>query len=75
MADDVTSERIDAPTPNGGAYSVANFRDKDGAPCPKVDAVGVEILEFDAEDQCVGRTYLDRGAGGDSWMGEDEGNP
>lgn len=63
MADEMTSERVEGPTPNGGTYSVANFLDKDGAPCPKAEAVGMEILEFDGDDRCVGRTYLNKGDG------------
>jgi hypothetical protein len=64
MADDggaETSERVDEPTPNGGVYSIANFMDAGGSPCPKSDAVAMEILEFDGADQCVGRTYLTKG--------------
>jgi hypothetical protein len=74
VAETQTSERVDRPTPNGGAYSVANFLDSQGRPCPKAQAVGMEIMEFDAADQCVGRTYLAQTDNGppapDAWIGE-----
>jgi hypothetical protein len=73
MADE-TSERRDGPTPNGGVYSVANFLDAEGKPCPKAEAIGMEILEYDADDRCVGRTYLAKSADDatpapDAWLG------
>jgi hypothetical protein len=40
-------ERHDGPTPNGGAYSIAYFRD-DGS---------MEIVEFDADGKEIHRTY------------------
>jgi hypothetical protein len=67
MPDDVagepTSERHDGPTPNGGAYSVANFLDGERRPCPKADAVYIEILEYDESDNNVGRTWLEAAQG------------
>lgn len=39
--------RIDGPTPNGGVYSIAYFRG-DGS---------MEIVEFDADDVAIFRTY------------------
>lgn len=69
-----TSERVDGPTPNGGVRSVANFLDAEGRPCPKAEAVGMEIMEYDADDQVVGRTYLAKQTDGppapDAWIGE-----
>lgn len=61
MADDkATSERIDGPTPSGGTYSVAYFFKGDRVPCAKSEATGVEILEFDEDDQNIARTWLER---------------
>jgi hypothetical protein len=55
MADE-TEERVDGPTPNGGAYSIAYFRDAEGNPCQKAGAA--EIVEFDAKGEAVHRSYL-----------------
>lgn len=41
-------ERREGPTPNGGAYSIAYFRDNGD----------MEIVEFDANDREIFRTYL-----------------
>lgn len=59
-ADGPTSERIDGPTPNGGAYSVAHFLDAAGRPCPKSRAAAAEVHEFDGSGGPVFRTYLRR---------------
>ena len=40
-------ERREGPTPNGGAYSIAYYL-ADGS---------MEIVEFDAKDQAIHRTY------------------
>jgi hypothetical protein len=42
-------ERTEGPTPNRGAYSIAYFHD-DGA---------MEIVEFDAQDREIHRTYME----------------
>jgi hypothetical protein len=42
-------ERTEGPTPNGGAYAIAYFHD-DGS---------MEIVEFDANDNEIHRTYSD----------------
>jgi len=54
---DNTEQRIDKPTPNGGAYSIAYFRDANGNPTTKDKAVSVEICEFSADDECIATTY------------------
>ena len=51
------SQRIDEPTPNGGAYSIAYYHDSEGMPCPKEKASRIEIVEFDLHDQIIFRTY------------------
>lgn len=69
-----TEERIDGPTPNGGTYSVAYFRDAEGNRCGKAEAASTEILEYDADDQCVGRTYMERaGEQPDPFAEDDDG--
>ena len=54
---DPTSERIEGPTPNGGAYAVAHFRGSDGTPVPKSKAVYVEIIEYGADGEELFRTH------------------
>jgi hypothetical protein len=56
---DRTSERADGPTPAGGAYAVASFRDAAGAPCPKARAATVEVVEFAADGTPLARTYAE----------------
>lgn len=57
MPADETSERIAGPTPNGGAYSVANYLDADRNPCPKSEAALIEILEFDEDGDSIFQTW------------------
>lgn len=52
-----TSERRDGPTPNGGAYSIAYYRDASGKPATKDKAVEIEIVEYAADGREVVRTY------------------
>lgn len=52
----MTQERTEGPTPNGGVYAIAYFKDKDGQPVAKEQAVAVEIVEFDKDDKAVWRT-------------------
>jgi hypothetical protein len=54
---DKTSERVNRKTPNGGEYSIAYFVDKNGNPIDKDKAERVEIIEFDANDKQIRRTY------------------
>lgn len=49
-------ERIKGPTPHGGVYAVAYFS-RDGIPVAKSEATAVEIVEYDAQDGVVFRTY------------------
>jgi hypothetical protein len=56
-----TSERHDGPTPNGGAYAIANFLDGERNPTTKANATYIEILEYDGSDNNVGRTWLEAG--------------
>lgn len=60
IADPASTEHRPGPTPNGGVRSVAYFQDAAGNPCPKADAVAMEIVEFDADGQAIHRTYMDR---------------
>ena len=52
-----TQEKTTGPTPNGGNYSIAYFRDKKGNPTEKKNAVGAEIVEYKNDGEVVGRTY------------------
>lgn len=52
-----TSRRVDGPTPNGGASSKAFFQDDEGNPVEEEQATRVEIVEYDAEQKVIGRTY------------------
>lgn len=52
-----TTKEIKGKTPNGGVRSVAQFRGPDGSPAEEGDAAAVEIIEYDAYDKVVGRTY------------------
>lgn len=50
-------ERVDEPTPAGGVYFIAYFRDANGKPCCKDEAVHFEIIEFDKDNREIARTY------------------
>ena len=50
-------ERVDGPTPAGGVYYIAYFRDTKGQPCIKDDAVHYEIVEFDENNEVLAHTY------------------
>lgn len=51
------SERQDGATPNGGAYSIAYYHDKQGNPCQKKKAVTVNIVEYDSDGNRINETY------------------
>lgn len=53
-----SSERQEGPTPKGGAYSIAYYQDAEGNPTEKAEAIKVEVVEFDAADSAIFRTYL-----------------
>lgn len=52
-----TSKRVDGPTPNGGTYMIAYFRDSSGNACSEKDASKVEIVEFESDNNAIARTY------------------
>jgi hypothetical protein len=54
----VTQQRVDKPTPNGGAYSIMYFKDAAGNPVDKESAVAAEAIEYTAGGVMVWRTYL-----------------
>ncbi len=56
-----TQTRSDTPTPNGGVYSIAYWKDKDGKPTTQAQYVTGEIVEFDADDKAIFRTYFTNG--------------
>lgn len=53
-----TFERIDGPTPNGGAYAMIYYKDQIGAPCGRSAAFSAEIVEFSQDDQYVFTTQV-----------------
>lgn len=53
----ITEERSNGPTPHGGAYSIAYYRDAAGNPASKEVAAQVEIVEYDSRDNVIWRTY------------------
>lgn len=50
-------ERVEGPTPAGGAYAVAYFSDAKGNPCIKALASSMEIVEFNKKGEEISRTY------------------
>jgi hypothetical protein len=54
-----SSTRTEGPTPAGGAYAVAYWRDARGDPCPQSEAVAAEIVEYDEDGNAIARTYID----------------
>ncbi len=57
---DETETRVDEPTPNGGAYSIAYWQGANGEPVNREVAVGAEIKEFDADGKEIFRTYMSK---------------
>lgn len=55
--DDLTSQRAEGPTPHGGAYAIAYFRDDAGNAVPRERATSMEIVEFSPEGEAIFRTY------------------
>ncbi len=53
------TERIEGPTPRGGAYAIAYYQDANGQPADKASAVAVEIVEYDAAGVALWRTYAE----------------
>ena len=50
MKEKIYFRRVDEPTPNGGVYSIAYYRDKKMIPCTEDKAELIEIVEFDKDD-------------------------
>ena len=51
-----TEERVDGPTPAGGAYAIARFS-RDGEAAAKDCATEVELIEYAADGREIQRTY------------------
>jgi hypothetical protein len=51
------SERVDGPTPHGGAYTVAYYADAEGNPAPKTRAARAEVHEFTEAGKRVHTAY------------------
>ncbi len=56
-----STERIEGPTLNGGAYAIAHYSDEDGRPVDKAKATRVEIHEYSADGKLLMRTYAQLG--------------
>ncbi len=54
----VFQERTDGPTPHGGTYSIAYFRDEHGRPTLRDDAAIIEIVEYDETDREIFHTRM-----------------
>ena len=50
--------RMEGPTPKGGVYAIAFFRDNKGSPTSKLKATQIEIVEYDAKGNGFYRTYM-----------------
>lgn len=51
-------ERMDSHTPNGGAYSIAYYYDKDKKTTNKQNAKFAEIVEYDKDNNEINRIYM-----------------
>ncbi len=58
LADNLTEQRIDKPTPNGGDYSIIYYQDADGNSITKDKAQKAEAVEFNSTGKEIFRTYL-----------------
>lgn len=56
--DNLLWERKDEPTPNGGVYSIAHYKNAKGQPIDKKEAVAAEIIEYDSDGQEIMRFYM-----------------
>ena len=52
-------ERIEGPTPMGGAYALVYYQSFDGEPIEKNKAVRAEIMEFSSSDKPIAISILD----------------
>jgi len=53
----VAAERVEGPTPAGGAYAVAVFMDEDGAEVGKAEATRVKVVEYDSSGARLAETH------------------
>jgi hypothetical protein len=53
----MAQERIEGPTPRGGAYSIAYYQNTLGNAVPKEQACFVEIVEYSKDGEHIARTY------------------
>ncbi|HEY9633154.1 MAG TPA: hypothetical protein V6D14_07100 [Coleofasciculaceae cyanobacterium] len=54
-----TKTLASGPTPNGGAYAIAYWQDRQGNPTTLDKALKVKVVEFDANDRAICLTYAD----------------
>lgn len=53
----MATERVEGPTPNGGAYAVIVYLGEDGDQAEKEQAAAAEVVEYDEQDEAIFRTY------------------
>ena len=58
LVDSPTEQRMDGPTPNGGAYSIIYYQNADGGSTSKDKAQKAEIVEFSSSGKQIFRTYM-----------------
>lgn len=58
MPEGVHFERLDKPTPNGGAYSILYWMGRLGTRATRETAVGGEIVEYTKDGKVLHRTYF-----------------
>lgn len=54
-----TQERVEGPTPSGGAYAIVHYQDVDKAPCDKADAVYAEAIEYAEDGRPIAMSFLE----------------
>ena len=55
----LATERVEGPTPHGGAYAIATFLNDKNEAVTKALATRINIVEYDAGGQEIFRTYSD----------------
>ena len=51
-------KKLDGPTPNGGKYTILYFYDRNGEKTTEKNAVNINAIEYDEEDNVLRTTYL-----------------
>lgn len=53
----MATKRVDGPTPNGGAYSIAYYQDAKGNDADVDKATNMLIVEYSSDGQVIRNTY------------------